>query len=79
MLFFRGYPNERFMVRWIPWGDGELEVVDGENISIEDALDRVREAVEAIFSGEAADGEEDEEDFDEDEEDDDDDKPESIR
>lgn len=79
MLFFRGYPNERFMVRWIPWGDGELEVVDGENISIEDALDRVREAVEAIFSGEAADGEEDEEDFDEDEEDDDDDEPESIR
>ncbi len=79
LLFFRGYPNERFMVRWIPWGDGELEVVDAENISIEDALDRVREAVEAIFSGEPADGEEDDEDFDEDDEDDDDDKPESIR
>ncbi len=77
MLFFRGYPNERFMVRWIPWGDGELEVIDAENITIEDALDRVQDAVEAIFSGNHLDDDEDDdEDF---HEDDEDDEPESTR
>jgi len=85
LLLFRGYPNERFMIRWIPWGDGELEVLDAENLSIEDALDRVQEAVEAIFAGDGSladdDDEDDEEDFDEDEldEDEDEDGPEPTR
>jgi len=84
LLLFKGYANERFMIRWIPWGDGELEVLDAENLSIEEGLDRVQEAVEAIFAGdgELDDEDEDEEDFDEDdlddeldEDDDDDPKP----
>jgi ADP-heptose:LPS heptosyltransferase len=67
LLLFKGYPNERFMIRWIPWGDGELEVLDAETLTVEDALDRVQEAVEAIFAGSDEDDEDD--DF-EDEEDD---------
>ena len=62
------------MIRWIPWGDGELEVMDTEDLSIEVVLDRVQEAVEAVFSGgtlagDAAD-DDDLEDFDEDDLDD---------
>ncbi len=74
LLLFRGFPNERFMIRWIPWGDGELEVMDTEDLSIETVLDRVQEAVEAVFSGEGIggdlDGDDDLEDFDEDDLDD---------
>jgi len=70
LLLFRGFPNERFMIRWIPWGDGELEVLDAENMPVDDALDRVQEAVEAIFApGNAA---EDEDDLDDDDLDDED-------
>jgi ADP-heptose:LPS heptosyltransferase len=76
LLLFRGYPNERFMIRWIPWGDGELEVLDGEGLSLEVALDRVQEAVEAVFSPDDDEDEEedgiDPEDLDEDDLDDED-------
>ena len=79
LLLFKGYPNERFMIRWIPWGDGELEVLDAENLSIEDALDRVQEAVEAVFTGDGSlEDDDDEDDFDEDDLDDEDD-PEPTR
>ncbi len=67
LLLFKGYPNERFMIRWIPWGDGELEVLDAETLTVEDALDRVQEAVEAIFAGSDEDDEDD--DFDDEEDD----------
>ena len=73
LLLFRGFPNERFMIRWIPWGDGELEVLDAEEMSVDVALDRVQEAVEAVFSGEGA--SDDEDDFDEDGLEDDDPEP----
>ncbi len=73
LLLFRGFPNERFMIRWIPWGDGELEVLDAEEMSVDVALDRVQEAVEAVFSGEGS--PDDEDDFDEDGLEDDDPKP----
>ena len=66
LLLFRGFPNERFMIRWIPWGDGELEVLDAEEMSVDVALDRAQEAVEAVFSGEVGDDDEDEDDFNED-------------
>ncbi len=84
LLLFRGFPNERFMIRWIPWGDGELEVMDTENLSIEVVLDRVQEAVEAVFSGETLgadleDDEEDLEDFDEDDLDDEEDEEEGPK
>jgi ADP-heptose:LPS heptosyltransferase len=71
LLVFRGYPNERFMIRWIPWGDGELEVLDGEGLSVELALDRVQEAVEAVFSDEIDEDSLDEDGLDEEELDDD--------
>ena len=73
LLLFRGFPNERFMIRWIPWGDGELEVLDAGEMSVDVALDRVQEAVEAVFSGEGS--PDDEDDFDEDGLEDDDPKP----
>lgn len=73
LLLFRGFPNERFMIRWIPWGDGELEVLDTNDMPVDVALDRVQEAIEAIFTPGEEDFDEDlddEEDFDEDDEDD---------
>ena len=73
LLLFRGFPNERFMIRWIPWGDGELEVLDAEEMSVDVALDRVQEAVEAVFSGEGSSDDDDE--FDEDDLEDNDPKP----
>jgi ADP-heptose:LPS heptosyltransferase len=80
LLLFRGFPNERFMIRWIPWGDGELEVLDAEEMPIDVALDRVQEAVEAIFAGEILDeDDDDEDDFDEDDLDEDEDGPEPTR
>ncbi len=78
LLLFKGYPNERFMMRWIPWGDGELEVLDGEHMSVDEAIDRMQEAVEALFSEEGLDdGDEDLDDFDDElfDEDDDEDEP----
>jgi hypothetical protein len=79
LLLFRGFPNERFMIRWIPWGDGELEVLDAEALPIDEALDRVQEAVEAIFAEGSL--EDDDDDFDEDDLDDEDeeDGPEPTR
>lgn len=73
LLLFRGYPNERFMIRWIPWGDGELEVLDAEEMGVDEAIDRIQEAIEAVFSDEPfteEDGDADE-DFDEDVDDED--------
>ena len=63
------------MIRWIPWGDGELEVLDAEEMSVDVALDRVQEAVEAVFSGEGALDDDDEDDFEEDDLEDDDPEP----
>lgn len=57
LLLFKGYPNERFMIRWIPWGDGELEILDAQDMEVDEALDRVQEAVEAVFAGEDEEGE----------------------
>lgn len=57
LLLFKGYPNERFMIRWIPWGDGELEILDAADMAVDEALDRVQEAVEAVFAGEDEEGE----------------------
>jgi hypothetical protein len=62
------------MIRWIPWGDGELEVLDTNEMPVDVALDRVQEAIETIFTPGQEDFEDDlddEEDFDEDEEDED--------
>ncbi len=78
LLLFKGYPNDRFMIRWIPWGDGELEILDAEDMSVDEAIDRVHEAVDAVFSDEDLEpGEDDLEDFDEEDfdEDDEDDQP----
>jgi ADP-heptose:LPS heptosyltransferase len=77
LLLFKGYPSERFMIRWIPWGDGELEVLDAEEMPAQVALDRVEEAVDALFSDEALDDDDlddeiDDEDIDEDDLDDED-------
>jgi len=72
LLLFRGFPNERFMIRWIPWGDGELEVLDANELTVEMALDRVQEAVEAIFAGDGVVDDDDDDDFDEDEDEDED-------
>lgn len=72
LLLFRGFPNERFMIRWIPWGDGELEVLDTSEMPVDVVLDRVHEAVEAIFAPGEDDFDEDldeDEDFEEDDED----------
>ncbi len=77
LLLFRGFPNERFMIRWIPWGDGELEVLDAEALSTEEALDRVQEAVEAIFTAEGL-IDDDDDDFDEDDLDDEDDEDDEL-
>lgn len=66
LLLFRGFPNDRFMIRWIPWGDGELEVLDAEEMPVEVALERIQEAVDAVFSGEGLEDDDDDEDFDED-------------
>lgn len=73
LLLFKGYPNERFMIRWIPWGDGELEIIDAAEITVEEALDRTQEAVEAVFAGE--DENELDGDLDEDDPEDEDDHP----
>jgi ADP-heptose:LPS heptosyltransferase len=74
LLIFKGYPNERFMVRWIPWGDGELEVLDAEDMPVEIAVERVTEAVDAVFSEEGLDDDDmdDDDDLGEEEDDDDD-------
>jgi len=79
LLLFRGYPNERFMIRWIPWGDGELEVLDAEEMAVDEAIDRIQEAIEAVFSDEALDDDDEGiiddslDDFDDEEDDEDED------
>jgi ADP-heptose:LPS heptosyltransferase len=75
LLVFKGYPNERFMIRWLPWGDGELEVLDGEHMNVDEAIDRMQEAVEALFSEEGLEEGDDElDDFDDELFDEDDDE-----